>query len=213
MNNFNANGNNSVAYNNFLPMPQVPYKIFERLALSPSQSAENLFKILKYAETNALSNPNLTFDEKRNLLWTPDSTDASQQNLFRIFLKPLISSALDSVDEQIQLRIYKPINKALNNINAVLGYQFDMITPERYCMVLDEEDYLVERTDLMEAYILDVLNGSDIGIGSSYFQFYSRDLNSMAGSKLAINNGKSLYGKSMILSLLYANAKSGGGCA
>lgn len=209
----NANGNNSVAYNNFLHMPQVPYRIFERLVTSPSSSAENLFKILKYTETDAISKPNLTFDEKMAMLWTPDKVNATQQNLFNIFLKPLVSSSLDDTNQQFQLRIHKYINKPNNNIESVLGYQFDMITQEVSSMVLDEEDFLVERTDLMEAYILDVFNGSDIGIGSSYFQFYSPDLSGIAKSILSINNGKSLYGKSLVLSLHYIDAKTGGDCS
>ena len=123
---FNANGNNTIAYNNFLHMPQVPYKIFERLATSTSQSAENLFKILKYAEVEALANPNLTYDEKMAMLWTPDKPNASQQNLFSIFLKPLVSSALDPAEQQIQLKIHRVVGKPINNVQAYMGYQFDM---------------------------------------------------------------------------------------
>ena len=207
---YNANGNNTIAYNNFLHMPQVPYKIFERLVLSTSRSAENLFKILKYATTDAISQSNLTVDEKMTMLWTPDATNASQQNLFSIFLKPLVSSALDDAVQQIQLRIYKVVNKPTTNVVATIGYQFDMYTSEVCCMVYDEEGFLVERTDLMEAYLLDVLNGSDIEVGSSYFQFYNRELNSISRSNLSINNSKSLYGRSMVLSLLYVDAKTGG---
>ncbi len=209
---YNANGNNTIAYNNFLHMPQVPYKIVERLATSTSQSAENLWKIIKYPTTDALSQPNLTIGEKMGLLWTPDSENASQQNLFNVFLKPLVSSALDDASQQIQLRIYKTVSKPMNNIEATLGYQFDMYTSEVCCMVLDEDGFLCERTDLMEAYLLDVLNGADIEIGNSFFQFYNRELNSIARSNLSINNSKSLYGRSMVLSLLYVNAKTGGGC-
>lgn len=69
---------------------------------------------------------------------------------------------------------------------------------------------MVERTDLMEAYILDVLNGADIEVGSSFFSFYNQELNSIAKSVLSINNSKSLYGRSMVLSLLYVDAKTGG---
>lgn len=205
----NAN-NNSIAYNNFLHMPEVPYKIIERLATSTSQSAENLWKILKHATTDALSKPNLTFEEKIALLWTPDVVNATQQNLFTVFLKPLVSSSLDTAEEQIQLRIYKIINKPRNNIESSMGYQFDMYTSEVCCMVYNEDGYLCERTDLMEAYILDILNGADIGIGK--IQFYSQDLSSISKSSLTINNGKSLYGRNMILSLIYINAQTGGVC-
>jgi len=205
----NANGN-SIAYNNFLHMPEVPYKIVERLATHTSQSAENLWKVLKHATTDALSKPNLTFEEKIALLWTPDVVNATQQNLFTVFLKPLVSSSLDTAEEQIQLRIYKIINKPRNNVIASIGYQFDMYTSEVCCMVYNEDGYLCERTDLMEAYLLDVLNGADMGIGSSMFNFYNQELSSISRSSLAINNGKSLYGRSLVLSLTYSDVMSGG---
>ena len=212
---FNANGNNTISYNNFLKMPQVPYMIFERLVLSTSQSAENLFKIIKHPTVDALSEPNLTFDEKMRLLWTPSKVGEpiSQQNLFNIFLKPLVSSSLDDVSQQIQLKIYRVMTKPSSNVESAIGYQFDMITSEVACMVYDAEGYLCDRVDLMEAYILDVLNGADLSVGSSYFQFYNRDLNSIAKSTLSINNGKSLYGRSIVLSLNYINPKSGGVCS
>lgn len=209
---YNANGNKKTAYNNFIHMPQVPYKVIERLVMSTSRSAENLWKILKYPTTDALSNPNLTQSEKMDMVWNPDKVNASQQNLFSVFMKPLVSSALDSAEEQIQLRIWRYVGKPSSNVEATLGYQFDMYTPERCCMVNDDEDVLCERTDLMEAYLLDVLNGADIEIGSSFFQFYNRELNSVAKSVMSINNGKSLYGRSIVMSLLYIDAKTGGGC-
>lgn len=207
---FNNNGNNDIAYNNFLHMPQVPYKIIERLATNNSSSAENLWKLLKYATVDALAEDNLTFQEKMDMLWTPDKTNASQQNLFSVFLKPLVSSALDDAVQQIQLRIYRYVGKPMNNVQANLGYNIDMYTSEMCSMVYDEDGYMVERTDLMEAYILDVLNGADIEVGSSFFSFYNQELNSIAKSVLSINNSKSLYGRSMVLSLLYVDAKTGG---
>ena len=215
MDTFNANGNTSVAYNNFLEAPKIPYMIFEKLVSSTSDSAENLFKIIKYTSVDALKEPKLTKEEKMKLLWTPEKVGetTSQQNLFNIFLKPLVSSSLDDVSQQIQLRIHNAITKPTSNVEAVIGYQFDMITPEVADMIyIEGNTILVSRIALMEAYILDVLNGADLSVGSSYFQFYNRELNSIAKSTLSINNGKSLYGRSMVLCLNYINPKSGGGC-
>lgn len=208
----NNNGNSSIAYNNFKHMPQIPYKIILKLATDTNTSAQNLWKILKYATTNALSKPNLTLAEKMAILWTPDNPNKSQENLFTVFLKPLVPSALSEAEEQIQLRIYRYVTKPTNNIEAVIAYQFDIITQEACSMVYDEEGFLVERTDLMEAYILDCLNGSDISIGSSFFSFNSQMMNGVVKSTLAINNGKSLYGRSFYLALNYVDAGIGGAC-
>ena len=209
---FNNNGNSTVAYNNFKYMPQIPYKIIEKLAEDTNSSAENLWKILKYPITDAIKEPNLTFAEKMAILWTPNQTDASQENKFSIFLKPLVPSALNDADEQIQLRIHRIVTKPTNNLEAILVYQFDMITQEFCSMVYDEDDVLVERTDLMECYILDCLNGTDIGIGTGFLSFDNRMISGYVKSELAINNGKSLYGKSLRIPLRYMNIGKGGIC-
>lgn len=209
---YNNNGNSTIAYNNFKYMPQIPYRIIEKLASDTNSSAENLWKILKYPSTDAISKANLTFDEKMAMLWTPDQVNSSQQNLFSVFLKPLVSSSLDSAEEQIQLRIHHYMDKPTNNLEDIMAYQFDMITSEVCSMVYDEEGYLVERTDLMQYYILDCLNGVDLGIGSSFLSYDARMLNGAIKTELAINNGKSLYGKSMRLALKYINDGMGGVC-
>lgn len=209
---FNNNGNSTVAYNNFKYMPQIPYKIIEKLANDTNSSAENLWKILKYPTTDAISNPNLTFAEKMAILWTPNQTDASQENKFSVFLKPLVPSALNDAEEQIQLRIHRIVTKPTTNLEAILVYQFDMITQEFCSMVYDEDDVLVERTDLMEYYILDCLNGTDIGIGTGFLSFDNRMISGYVKSELAINNGKSLYGKSLRIPLRYMNIGKGGIC-
>ena len=209
---FNNNGNSTVAYNNFKYMPQIPYKIIEKLAEDTNSSAENLWKILKYPITDAIKEPNLTFAEKMAILWTPNQVDASQENKFSIFLKPLVPSALNDADEQIQLRIHRIVTKPTTNLEAILVYQFDMITQEFCSMVYDEDDVLVERTDLMEYYILDCLNGTDIGIGTGFLSFDNRMISGYVKSELAINNGKSLYGKSLRIPLRYMNIGKGGIC-
>lgn len=204
---YNNNGN-EIAYNNFIPMPQIPYKIVERLALVENSSAQSIWKLLKYATVDALSKPNLTFDEKMDMIWSPDKPNASQENLFSVFLKPLVASALNEAEEQIQLRIFRPKTKPNTTIEASLVYQFDIITQEMCCQVYDAENFLVERTDLIEAYLLDCLNGADIGIGTSFLTFDNRMMSGYIGSSLSINNSKSLFGRSLFLGLNYINATS-----
>jgi len=63
----------------------------------------------------------------------------------------------------------------------------------------------------MEAYLLDCLNGSDNGIGSSFLEF-NRMMSSSSKSIISINNSKSIYGRSFLMGLRYMNPKSGGGC-
>ena len=209
----NANGNNSLAYNNFREMPKIPYMIFEKLATSTSQSAENLFKALKYATVDCLSQPNLTLLEKVGLLWTPNIS-ASEQANYNIFLKPLMPNAVDTAEQQQQLRIYRYITKPTNRLEAVMAYSFDIYTQEATCMLIDETDTMVERTDYIEACLLDVLNGTDLQVGSSFFSFCTVDnmSSNTINSLLTISNSKSFYGRTLKLALRYVNAGVGGAC-
>lgn len=206
----NSNGNSSLAYNNFMLMPQIPYKIVEFLMMSETQSANMLWKLLKYATVDALSNVDLTLNEKRELLWTPSADNSTQENLFSVFLKPLVPSALNEATEQIQLRIYRYVTKPNTRLDATMAYRFEIITQEFCSMVLDNTDTLVERTDLIEACLLDCLNGADLGAGSSFFSFDAGMMNNQVNSTLSINNGKSLYGRYLTLALRYVDVGVGG---
>ena len=65
-------------YNNYKFMPYIPYRIIEYLAYNN----ENLWKILKYNTYDCLSNDDLTFEEKMQLVWSYQSN----QEDYRIFL-------------------------------------------------------------------------------------------------------------------------------
>lgn len=209
---YNNNGNGTIAYNNYRLMPRVPYMIIDRLAEDQSEIANNLWKALKYSTTDCLNKANLTKEEKMKMVWTPESENSSQQNLFSVFLKPLISSSLDDAEQQIQLRIYRYITKPSTLIESVMAYQFDIITQETTSMIY-ENGFLVERTDYIESCLLDLLNGADIHIGSSFFSFDARMLSGAINSTLSINNSKSMYGRSIRLALRYVDVGIGGECS
>ena len=194
----------------FKQVPLVPYRIFEKLVENQSDDAESLFKLLKHATTDALSQPNLTYEEKMALLWSPDAENSTQENLFTIFLKPLIPSALGTAESQIQLRIYKVDMSARSQYESVIPYRFDIITNEVTCMVR-YEGALVERTDLIEALILELLNGSNVGIGIDLR--FDRLAGAGCNSPLNINNSKSLFGRSLTMALRYIDSSLGGGCS
>ena len=204
-----SNGNSSLVYNNYKLMPEIPSMIINRLLSLDTTSAQNLWKLLKYVDTKPLAKNNLTLAEKRALIWSPDKVNSEQQNLFNVFQKPLVSSSDNDAQSQTQLRIYRSSNTPPTNIMAVLLYQFDLITQEAHSMVYNENKTLVERTDLMEAYLLDCLNGADLSIGSSFFTF-SKQMSNSVGSNLEINNSKSLFGRSVRIAMKYVNTDSGG---
>lgn len=201
----------SQKYASFIPMTRVPYKIIETLALSESLIAENLWKLLKYTTTDTLSQPNLTFDEKMALVWTPDKmTPMVTQANFNVFLKPLVANSLNTDYSQTQLRIFRYKTTARSQYESVMLYEFDVIVNEATCMVMDE-GMMVEKTDLMEAYLIELLNMLDLGVGVNFLRF-DRMQGGQCESLLNINNSKSLYGRSFLLALKYINTSLGGGC-
>ena len=201
-----ANDNNYMAFNNFKEMPQLPYKVVTTLLTDESKSAEDFWKLLKYVDNDALSKPNLTYEEKMNLIWDGNSLE---QN-YNVFLKPLIGSSLDNAEAQTQLRVFRFTTMPTSRLEAVMTIEADFITNEKTCLVY-QDGILCERTDVMESLFLDVMNGRDIEIGSGVVMF-DRELSRSCNSQLNIGNSKSFYGRSLVMALEFISGESGGLC-
>lgn len=201
-----ANDNNYMAFNNFKEMPQLPYKVVTTLLTDESKSAEDFWKLLKYVDNDALSKPNLTYEEKMELIWDGNSLE---QN-YNVFLKPLIGSSLDNAEAQTQLRVFRFTTMPTSRFEAVMTIEADFITNEKTCLVY-QDGILCERTDVMESLFLDVMNGRDIEIGSGVVMF-DRELSRSCNSQLNIGNSKSFYGRSLVMALEFISGESGGLC-
>ncbi len=79
-------------------------------------------------------------------------------------------------------------------------------------MVYTENGELVERSDMIEAHLLEILSGYDVGVGVNFLRF-DRISGGTSRSILNINNSKSLYGRSLLLSLSYVDTSKGGDCS
>lgn len=201
-----ANGNSSMAYNSYKEMPQLPYKVIAALLTEESQMAEDFWKLLKYTDVDALEKDNLTYDEKVALIWTGDSVEQK----YNVFLKPLIGSSMDDAEAQTQLRVFRFTTMPTNRLEAVITIEADFITNEKTALVY-QNGLLCERTDLMEAMFLDIMNGRDIDIGSGMVTF-DRELSRSCNSQLNIGNSKSFYGRSLVMALQFISGESGGLC-
>ena len=201
-----ANDNNYMAFNNFKEMPQLPYKVVTTLLTDESKSAEDFWKLLKYVDNDALSKPNLTYEEKMELIWDGNSLE---QN-YNVFLKPLIGSSLDNAEAQTQLRVFRFTTMPTSRFEAIMTIEADFITNEKTCLVY-QDGILCERTDIMESLFLDVMNGRDIEIGSGVVMF-DRELSRSCNSQLNIGNSKSFYGRSLVMALEFISGESGGLC-
>lgn len=201
-----SNGNSSMAFNDFSEMPYIPYKMLEALLTEESQVAQDFWKLLKYADVDALDKDSLTYDEKVELIWRGESLE---QN-FNVFLKPLIGSSLDTAEAQTQLRIFRFTSMPTNQFEAILTIEADFITNEKTALVY-QNGMLCERTDLMESMFLNIFNGRDIGVGSGFVTF-NREFSRSCNSQLNIGNSKSFYGRSLVLAINFASGESGGLC-
>lgn len=187
-----------INYNNFRDVPKFPYQIFLYL-----MNNDNLFKLLKYDTADALSKPNLTIDEKRELLYVDNPNKDETQ--FNIFLKPLVSDELTK--QCTQLRFYKTNISPTNNIMSTLLFRFDIIIGSKMGLIYDEDDIPCSRIDRIESEILSTLNGSDIGIGR--FQF-NRELSRSCSANLGISNSKTFYGSSIVMACIQSSIDESG---
>ena len=201
------------SYASYLNMPLIPYNILSALVTNESTEAEKIWKILKYPDAKAFEKPNLTYTEKMELVWNPtEQLNTMPQDGYRLFLKPLVPASLNTDSSQTQLRISTLDIKSRNQREAVISCCLSITTNETSCMVYDDYFRLLERTDVMVSLLLEVLNGIDLGVGSGRLSF----TNIPGGKSYVlsnINNGKSTYGKSLILLLkYYDDSKKGGAC-
>ena len=173
-------------YNDFISMPYIPYRIIEYLA----NNNENLWKILKYNTYDCLSEDDLTFEEKMELVW---SHEANQED-YKIFLTALVENMIP-VSGTI-IKIYKEMTLPRNHINAVAGYEIDILYGGKIALV-EYNGIPCNRGDVCEAEILSTLNGVEVdGVGK--LEFSMKKLGS-SRSSLNIGDNKSFTGTSLLM--------------
>ena len=193
---------NKTAYNNYLLARDLPKLIVDYLF----NNSPEFWKLLKYVDVDALEKPNLTYEEKIDMIWNGDSVEQK----YNIFLKPLIGSSLDTAEAQTQLRLYRYTISPNTQLEAVIAFEADFITNEKTCLVY-QDGILCERTDLMETMFLDIINGRDIGIGSGVLTF-NREMSRSCSSQLSIGNSKTFFGRSLVFALDFVDGQTGGLC-
>lgn len=173
-------------YNKYISMPYIPYRIIEYLA----NNNENLWKILKYNTYDCLSEDDLTFEEKMELVW---SHEANQED-YNIFLTALVENMIP-VSGTI-IKIYKEMTLPRNHINAVAGYEIDILYGGKIALV-EYNGIPCNRGDVCEAEILSTLNGVEVdGVGK--LEFSMKKLGS-SRSSLNIGDNKSFTGTSLLM--------------
>ena len=175
-------------YNSLSALPQSCYKILEYLANDPN--AEELWKMLKYADYDALKNPNLTMQEKLDMIWK----EGPQEN-YSVFMGKLIEDSM--AKSKCILKIYDYYIHADNLYSSIIVYAFDFLYGGQMELV-DYNGIPVSRGDLFVHKMLQCLNGIEIGgIGKlMFFNEQSRyDL-----AKTTIGDSKKFTGIQLFMS-------------
>lgn len=175
-------------FNSFSRLPPVCYNILVYLATQ--DSAENIWKMLKYNDYDCLSKPNLTFSEKMSLIWKQ-----GPQESFGVFLTPLVEDAI--TESKSIFKIYTYYIHDNEQYQSSVVYAFDFLYGGNMALV-DYEGIPAPRGDVFIHSLMATLNGAFVG-GVGKLAFAS-DLTRYNLAKATIGNSKTFTGVQVFLS-------------
>lgn len=150
---------------------------------------EDIWKLLKYNTPDALSKPNLTMEEKGELIWngTGDSED------YRVFRSPFLDDAITS--QISQLRIYNAVLSPYNRSVGTVDIGIECLCHNK---IINLDTY-ESRVEVMMQNIIECLNGRDIaGVGVLAFD---KDMSEYDICRMNIYNNRNFFGYSMWISV------------
>ena len=178
-----------IAYNKMEGFSNLPYNILSFLMVNN----ENIWKLLKYNTSNALSFPNLTIEEKRALIFNGVG-DSENYNVFRC---PFVDDAFTK--EVSQLRIYSLTINPNNRSVSTIDFAIDCITHVK----LSNINGCKNRAEIMVEEIIKTLNGQDIdGVGRL---FMDERESSYDGARSSLFNNRYFWGFQIVMSVKYGD--------
>lgn len=147
--------------NSFSRLPSVAYNILMYLTTQPS--AEDLWKMLKYNDYDCLSYPNLTLEEKLELIWKNGN-----QEQFSVFLTPLVEDAI--TESKSILKVYNYYIHNNEKFYSSVIYAFDFLYGGNMSLI-DYKGIPASRGDVFIHCLLSTLNGAEVdGVGKMSFE-------------------------------------------
>lgn len=187
-------------FNSLSALPYIPYNILVYLARQ--DGAEDLWKMLKYNSYDALSKPNLSFEEKLKLIWRN-----GPQEKYGVFLTLLIEDAI--CESKCVLKIYDYYIHAKELYTSTLVYAFDFLYGGQMSLI-EYDGVPVSRGDLFVNIILTVLNGAEVG-GIGKLIFYD-DMSRYDLARVTIGNSKTFTGIQLFMSVNVGDTGEVNGC-
>lgn len=173
-----------MAYNKYSTIRNAGYLILQHLMLEN----EDLWKILKYDTANALSLPNLTMKEKRELIYN----GIGDSENYRIFRGAFIDDAVTA--QQTQLRVYVATLNPENRSVGTVTMAFECVTHNK----LVNLDSYESRLEVMVQEILRTLNGADVNsLGTLVFDYNSSNFDM---ASINIYNNRNFFGFTLLMS-------------
>lgn len=179
-------------FNSMSSLPYIPYNILTYLAMND----EILWKLLAYNGYDALSQPDLTFSEKMDLVWK-----TGPQEQFGVFFTPLVEDAIP--ESKCILKIYNYYTHASDLYNGTVVYAFDFLYGGQMSLV-EYNGVPVSRGDLFENRILEILNGAIVG-GVGKLMFFD-DMSRYDLAKATIGNSKTFTGMLLYMSVMVGDS-------
>src|SRR5699024_5743620 len=155
------------------------------------QEEQILWKLLAYNGYDALSQPDLTFSQKMDLLWKE-----GPQEPYNIFFTNIVDDAIP--ESKTIMKIYNYYIHASNLYLATTVYAFDILYGLKMSLV-EYNGAPVSRADLFVNRLLALLNGVYVG-GVGKLTFFD-DMSRYDLGRSIIGNSKTFTGYQLFLSV------------
>lgn len=176
----------NMSANIFSSMPFIPYKIVMAL-----MENENFCKLIYYNTMDALSQPNLTIEQKQALIWDGDKDRMDHYNIFLTNIQPN-----SEIENRTIFKCYRTHTKPLNLVMATVAYRFDIIFGSKIPLVFCE-GIPCNRGDVIEHEIMKSLNNIDVaGVGKLQ---YNAELTALCGTNIGVGNNYTFAGFSIVM--------------
>lgn len=147
---------NSLTYINFEKYSEFSYNIIKKLVLE----GNNMWKLLKYSQADALTREDLSTEEKISLIYKGEADSSS----FRVFRIPLTDDAF--VDQVCKIHVFPWVLDPYQRTNGVQTFLIQIVCHNKIGTLSDGRS----RCDVLIEEIGRILNGAEInGIGPLQF--------------------------------------------
>lgn len=170
-------------YNRFENLDSIETKVLEHLIYSTSKHANNFWKLLKHNTLNALSLPDVSIEERLELV----NNDSGYPDNKRVFLSPFMDDAWEVQCSSVY--IFTERIKPIDPMKAVVGITVETVTHSKISIINGDGD-----PDLNENKVDD--QGNIVQYGAN-----PNDTNNQGSIVVPVKNRETVLIKSLLAEL------------